>query len=430
MSTQIFTLPLQSGSPSPATPMVLSAPMAGARNNEVWALVPAAALSWHRISLPAGLQRSPAKLKAALASLMEEPLLEETELMHLALQPHWQHETSVWVAACAKPWLQNHLNQLQSAGHIVHRIVPEWAPSLTETPSAETSATPLAVWFSGTPEDAWLSVSDHHSAWRLPLAAGLQFWIERLNATLRPEEAPQALGFQADPAVADIAQQALGQLKAQANTVSAAWLQSCRIEVVTAQQRYANAAASQWDLAQFEFAAHGSARWLQRIKRMWHSFAQDKVWQAARWSLAVLIFAQWLGINVSAWQLNAQIKAQRDLQKTIFSQTFPKVPLVDASLQMSNELTRLQRNAGTLSPRDLESVLDAVGQALPLEQAITHIDYQAQGAGETKLQGLSLNSEAQATFVQSLRAKSYEAQLSGSQTSGSQWRITHKQAGL
>jgi general secretion pathway protein L len=425
MSTQIFTLPLQSGSPPPATPMVLSAPLAGARNNEVWALVPAAALSWHRISLPAGLQRSPAKLKAALASLMEEPLLEETELMHLALQPQWQQEASVWVAACAKPWLQNHLNQLQSTGHIVHRIVPEWAPRPSDTPSAQASATPLAVWFSGTPEDAWLSVSDHHSAWRLPLAAGLQFWIERLNATLRPEEAQQALGFQADPAVADIAQQALGQLKAQANTVSAAWLQTCRIEVVTVQQRYANAAASQWDLAQFEFAAHGSARWLQRIKRMWHSFTKDKVWQAARWSLAVLIFAQWLGINVSAWQLNAQIKAHRDLQKNIFSQTFPKVPLVDASLQMNNELARLQRNAGTLSPRDLESVLDAVGQALPPEQVATHIDYQAQGAGETRLQGLTLNSEAQAAFVQSLRAKSYEAQLSGSQ-----WRITHKQAGL
>ena len=425
MSTQIFTLPLQSGSPPPVTPMVLSAPMAGARNNEVWALVPAAALSWHRISLPAGLQRSPAKLKAALASLMEEPLLDETDLMHLALQPHWHHETSVWVAACAKPWLQNHLNQLQSAGHIVHRIVPEWAPCLTETPGAETSATPLAVWFSGTPEDAWLSVSDHRSAWRLPLAAGLQFWTDQLNATLRPEETTQALGFQADPAVADIAQQALGQLKAQANTVSAAWLQSCRIEVVTAQQRYANAAASQWDLAQFEFAAHGSARWLQRIKRMWHSFAQDKVWQAARWSLAVFIFAQWLGLNVSAWQLNAKVKAHRELQKNIFSQTFPKVPLVDAQLQMSNELSRLQRNAGLLSPRDLESVLDAVGQALPSDQTPTHIDYQAQGPGETRLQGLNLNSEAQAKFVQALRANAYDAQLNGAQ-----WRVTYKQVGL
>lgn len=427
MSTQLFLLPSQ-GNLIHDAPLSLSGGLAGARVNEVWAVVPASALSWHRISLPAGLQRSPAKLKAALASMMEEPLLDDPEQMHLALQPQWQDESSVWVAACNKPWLQSHLSQLQSLGHIVHRIVPEWAPQFESTRTGKTSVSsqatsaPLSVWFEGTPEDAWLTVSDSSSAWRLPLAAGLQFWIERLNATLRAEDELAALSFQADPAVADLAQQSLNQLKAQANTLSAQWLERCRIEVVTAQQRYANAAASQWDLAQFEFAAHGSARWLQRIKRMWHSFSKDKAWRPARWSLIILILAQWLGVNVSAWQLNAQLKAQRELQKSIFTQTFPKVPLVDASLQMSNELSRLQRNAGTLSPRDLESVLDAVGQALPVDQALTHLDYQAQGASETRLQGLTLSGETQNSFVQSLRSKSYDAQLSGTQ-----WRITHKQ---
>ncbi len=427
MSTQLFLLPSQ-GNLTHDAPLSLSGGLAGARDNEVWAVVPASALSWHRISLPAGLQRSPAKLKAALASIMEEPLLDDTEQMHLALQPQWQDEPSVWVAACNKPWLQSHLTQLQSLGHILHRIVPEWAPHLESTRTGKTAesskatSAPLSVWFEGTPEDAWLSVSDSSSAWRLPLAAGLQFWVERLNATLRAEDELAALSFQADPAVADLAQQSLNQIKAQANTLSAQWLERCRIEVVTAQQRYANAAASQWDLAQFEFAAHGSARWLQRIKRMWHSFSKDKAWRPARWSLIVLILAQWLGVNVSACQLNAHLKAQRELQKNIFTQTFPKVPLVDASLQMSNELSRLQRNAGTLSPRDLESVLDAVGQALPRDQTLTHLDYQAQGASETRLQGLTLSGEKQNSFVQSLRSKSYDAQLSGTQ-----WRITHKQ---
>jgi general secretion pathway protein L len=427
MSTQLFLLPSQ-GNLTHDAPLSLSGGLAGARDNEVWAVVPASALSWHHISLPAGLQRSPAKLKAALASIMEEPLLDDPEQMHLALQPQWQDASSVWVAACNKSWLQSHLSQLQSLGHIVHRIVPEWAPQLETTRTAKTpenskaGSAPLSVWFEGTPEDAWLSVSDSSSAWRLPLAAGLQFWIERLNATLRVEDELAALSFQADPAVADLAQQSLNQLKAQANALTAQWLERCRIEVVSAQQRYANAAASQWDLAQFEFAAHGSARWLQRIKRIWHSFSKDKAWRPARWSLIVLILAQWLGVNVSAWQLNAQLKAQRELQKNIFTQTFPKVPLVDASLQMSNELSRLQRNAGTLSPRDLESVLDAVGQALPSDQGLTHLDYQAQGAGETRLQGLTLSGESQNLFVQSLLRKSYDAQLSGTQ-----WRITPKQ---
>ena len=427
MSTQLFLLPSQ-GNLTHDAPLSLSGGLAGARDNEVWAVVPASALSWHHISLPAGLQRSPAKLKAALASIMEEPLLDDPEQMHLALQPQWQDASSVWVAACNKSWLQSHLTQLQSLGHIVHRIVPEWAPHLASTSTAKTpenskaGSAPLTVWFEGTPEDAWLSVSDSSSAWRLPLAAGLQFWIERLNATLRVEDEMNTLSFQADPAVANLAQQSLNQLKTQANALTAQWLECCRIEVVSAQQRYANAAASQWDLAQFEFAAHGSARWLQRIKRVWHSFSKDKAWRPARWSLIVLILAQWLGVNVSAWQLNAQLKAQRELQKSIFTQTFPKVPLVDASLQMSNELSRLQRNAGTLSPRDLESVLDAVGQALPNDQGVTHLDYQAQGASETRLQGLTLSGETQNSFAQSLLRKSYDAQLSGTQ-----WRITPKQ---
>ena len=88
MSTLIFSLPLANASASTDYQQtVLSTAAAGPRDKEVWALLPAAALSWHQVSLPAGLQRNPARLTAALHGLLEEQLLEEPEQMHFALQP-------------------------------------------------------------------------------------------------------------------------------------------------------------------------------------------------------------------------------------------------------------------------------------------------------------------------------------------------------
>jgi hypothetical protein len=140
-----------------------------------------------------------------------------------------------------------------------------------------------------------------------------------------------------------------------------------------------------------------------------------------RWSLVVLIAAQWVGLNAAAWQLNAKVTDQKELQKNILTQTFPNVPVVDASLQMARELERLQRNAGSLNAKDLESVLQAIGMALPDGQSINALDFQAQGAGEIRLQGLQMSNEQQTQFVNALRAKGYDAQANASQ-----WRIVSR----
>ena len=416
MSTQIFTLPLrpQSGAAYPQT--VLSSQVAGARDKEIWALVPAEAISWHRINLPAGLQKQSNRLASALQSLMEERLLDEPELLHLALQPEWEANAPAWVAACNKAWLQQHLAQLQTMGHVVHRIVPEWVPN--------TQAGGVSAWISGVPEDAWLWVSDTQGAWRLPLEAGINFWIEKLKLA-NQQDIPAQLRIQADPAVAELAQKALRQLQANAATDTADRLASWRVEVAAGASRYAQAAASQWDLAQFEFAAHGSARWLQKIKRIWQTFANSPSWKAARWSLALLVLAQLIGLNVAAWQLNAQAQLQSDLQNNILSQSFPHVTVVDAPLQMAKELERLQRNSGAISPRDLEWVLQAVGTALPAGQFISNLDFQVQGNGETRLQGLQLSESQANDFVQALRKQGLDAQ-----SNDGKWRIVSLKAGL
>lgn len=142
-----------------------------------------------------------------------------------------------------------------------------------------------------------------------------------------------------------------------------------------------------------------------------------------RWSLAILVGVQCLGLNAAAWQLNAKVKAQRELQKNILTQTFPNVPVVDASLQMARELERLQRQAGSLSGKDLETVLQAIGMALPEGQSINSLDFQSQGAGEIRLQGLQLSNEQQAQFMSALRAQGYDAQFNADQ-----WRIVNNAA--
>jgi hypothetical protein len=132
-----------------------------------------------------------------------------------------------------------------------------------------------------------------------------------------------------------------------------------------------------------------------------------------------LLATQLLGLNLAAWQLNAQVTAQKELHKNILKQSFPQATVVDAPLQMAREVRQLQSTLGTATPRDLEHALQVVGAALPAGQRITAIDYQAQGQAETKLQGLQLNSAQASAFVQSLRTQGLDAQ-----NNGSQWRIT------
>ncbi len=425
MSTQVFTLPLSTQLSEHASPNILPSQVVGARDKEVWAVVPASALSWHCVTLPSGLNKQKNRLLPALQALLEEHVLEEPENLHIALQPDWQAGSQVWVATCEKAWLQAHLNQLQSMGHHVHRIVPEW------TPAPQTANESLKAWVSGVPEDAWLWVSHSQGAWRLPLQAGIQWWAEQLNA-LALQEASKSQAFnglvlKAEPAVANLAQKSLQTLQSLMAAPMSENLQSWRVVATPATERFVQAANSAWDLAQFDFAAHGSARWRQSLQRAWQQFAHEKAWRPVRWSLAILIAVQWLGLNAVAWQLNDKVKAQREQQRNILTQTFPNVPVVDASLQMSRELERLQRQAGSLNAKDLETMLQAIGTALPTGQSINSLDFQAQGTGEIRLQGLQMSNEQQAQFVGALRSKGYDAQVNASQ-----WRIvssTFKQGG-
>lgn len=415
MSTLLFTLPMQAANGSTPPQHVLSTHEAGARDKEIWAIVPASALSWHRIELPAGLQRQTQRLQTALQSLLEDPLLDDPSDVHMALQPHWQAGQSAWVAVCNKAWLHGHLAQLQAGGHTVHRIVPEWAPSMS-------TAADISAWIGGTPADAQLWVHHAQGTWHLPLQAGLQHWAEQLNKMAGTGVDKLALNVTvlADPAVADLALKALSTLQAQTHSAISERLQTWRIQVTPAISRYRQAADTQWDLAQFEFAANGSARWRQAAQRIWQNILRSPEWRPVRWCAGLLVTTQLVGLNMAAWQLNAQVALQKELQKNILKQSFPNVTVVvDPPLQMAKELSLLQSASGTLTSRDLEHALQAAGAALPAGQSITGIDYTTQGQAETKLQGLQLREAQAPAFAQALRAQQLDAQANGAQ-----WRIT------
>src|SRR5664280_3498585 len=78
-------------------------------------------VSWHRITLP----KAPAsRLRAALAGVLEEALLDDAESVHLAIAPLAVAGQPTWVAAIDRAWLQGELEALQASGVFVDRVVP------------------------------------------------------------------------------------------------------------------------------------------------------------------------------------------------------------------------------------------------------------------------------------------------------------------
>src|SRR6478609_8469759 len=90
--------------------------------------VPAAALSWHQVTLPQGSLSGSVRLRSVLNGLLEDRLLDDPEQLHFALEPDARVGVPVWVAACNRLWLRGVVQALEGAGRRVTRIVPEFAP--------------------------------------------------------------------------------------------------------------------------------------------------------------------------------------------------------------------------------------------------------------------------------------------------------------
>ena len=357
---------------------------------EVVAVVPARALSWQKVQLPPGLpvgagQQTP-RLRAALEGLLEDRVLDDAAQLHFALQPGARAGEAAWVAVCDRAWLRENLQALEAAGRRVARVVPEFAPGPTTSGRPELCAL-------GTPEDACVVLTGHGADPSVAVLPLSPMALALARAGLPPQAAAgdedDALVVRAEPAVAALAERALGQ----------------RATLHTASQRALEAARGDWDLAQFDLASTGRTRALRQAGSLASALLNAPQWRAARWGAGLLAAAHLVGLNAWAWQERQSLSAKQAAVRSTLTQTFPKVQVVvDAPVQMERELAQLRQAAGSVSPRDLEPLLAAAGSALPDGQQPTAIEY---APGELRLRGIALSPDDEPALSARLQAAGY-----------------------
>lgn len=317
------------------------------RADSVVAVMAPTDLSWHRLNLP---KAPAARLRAALASMLEEALLDDPENMHLAVAPMAKAGQPTWIAACDHTWLTSQLMALEKAKIRVERVVPSVAPD--EPPSAyfhefgeagssqgaEPGAEMLLTW----------STPDGVATW--PVAGSL-------SRALLPDPLPITARFFATPPVASPAERWLGRA----------------VTVQSQPERLLLAARSIWNLLQFELTPRSKG--LYALSDQWRRFMSPQ-WRPARMGLMALVGVQVLGLNLWAWQQSQLVKTKRANMVQLLKQAHPQVQVVlDAPVQMRRETEALRAQAGQAGGNDLESLMAAVASAWPREQPTAGLQY-------------------------------------------------------
>lgn len=364
---------------------------AAERATEVVAVLPAAAVSWHRVDLPPGLHKQSARLPAVLQGLLEDRLLDDPSQLHMALQTGWKDNPRPWVAVCDRTWLSAHLQALEQAGLTVHRIVPELNPASALAFDAQLQLTAL-----GDAGDGWLWMSHpERGVWGHALAGSSAQALSLAARGILEAERP-SMDVQAEPGVVALVSEIL----------------ATPARLMSPAQHWQSALASDWDLAQFDFQANARSRYLKTWQRGASSVWRSATWRPLRWGLALLLASQLIGLNAWAWKTRADWQTQQQSWAQSLRATFPKTQVVvDAPLQMAREVERLRQASGQLSPSDLEAMLNALGQALP--QSLAAPGQWAYQPGQLRLQGFHPSNTEQQALQSALAAQGYNGRADG-----------------
>jgi general secretion pathway protein L len=391
MSSLIVSLPLEPATSATEWPFALTPdgrvladhgkapaallPQPRGTGAEVVALVPAQALAWHRVTVPKGIAAGTPRQRAALEGVLEEQLLDDTDAVHLALEPGARAGETAWVAICDRNWLRNALQLLESADRPASRIVPEFAPE---------GAPALVV--IGDAEQATVVASSQDGVLVLPLTPAALSLLPQL-----PEDAPRL----AEPAVAGVAEQLLQQ----------------KLSLQQAPQRWVQAARTRWDLAQFEFASSSRTRALKKFSTGWAEVLNTAPWRPARWAAVLLVAVNLVGLNAWAWKERSGLERRREAIRRTLTDTFPQVKLVvDAPVQMEREVSALRQQTGVASPRDLDALLGALAATLPAGRMPTSINY---GGNDLRVSGVGLSPQEVRSLSSQLRPLGYSATADG-----------------
>jgi general secretion pathway protein L len=300
--------------------------------DSVIAVVNESDVAWRRVELP----RAGRQMRAALAGKLEEALLDEPDTLHFALEPDALGGDTAWVAVTSRPWLAEHLAQLEAAQIFIDRVAPlSWPDELPRGHFFEANGSGVAL--------RWSHVDGVAT---LPLVGGLarQFF---------PPGLVHAAQWTATPAVATAAERWLGTT----------------VTVQTQTQRGLAVVDNAWDFRQFDLAPRArGVRALRLISRA----LMRKPWQPVRYGLAGLVLVQLLGLNLWAWHQNREVAARREAVTTTLTGAFPQVrAILDAPVQMQKQLDLLRASAGSVGEQDLEALLAAAATAWPADRPPT-----------------------------------------------------------
>jgi general secretion pathway protein L len=288
-------------------------------------------VSWHRIPIP---KAPAAKLRAAIAGVLEEQLLEEPGTMHLALAPGAAGGQTAWVAALDKAWLLSELRVLERAGVQVERVVPMSWPEDTpmghfSAPQGGDAGAPMQLTWSDASGVAVITVMGALARQMLPI------W------------GAEPARWSAHPAVAAPAERWLGR----------------GVLVQSDEQRLLQAARSLWNLRQFDLAARH--RGMRALRDGWRRF-RSSAWRPVRLGLVALVALQVLGLNLWAWHQQRQIDTKRSAMVQLLRTAHPQVRTVlDAPVQMQRETDAVRSSAGKSGDSDFETQLGVLAAAWP-----------------------------------------------------------------
>ena len=378
--------------------------------DEVVGVLPWQRVSWHLIQVPHDavklllsaqnnfLNASSYKSKAEqlLQGLLEEQLLDDLSALHwiggkvlTASSEDASLNTAqapLWVACCDKAWLQGVLSALEEHGLSVHRLVPEFEPSMQSVHLYALDA-PMGLEFVLTQSTGVMGFP------RLALSA--------FTAALS-----QPFQVHFEPSVSD--------------QVSPLFEGGTQLQ--TRAQRLIEASQSSWDFARGEWGQSAFRRYPKLVQKAWQQFLNHKDWQLARLGLALLVLLNVLGLNAWTWHEQANLNAKKDELSTILKTTFSEVQVVvDPLAQMRRGLEALKQKTATPSRADFEhllsafSTLSAANPALDLAQ-IQQLRFNANELILVwKSQASSIPS-ASLKMPADLKAQGYEVFSQGAQT--------------
>lgn len=320
-----------------------AAPALWPRADQVVAVLPAGEVSWHRITCP---RASGKKLRAALAGVLEDALLDEADRLHFALAPGAKGGEPTWVMVTDREALGAALAQIESNGARVDRVVPVIWPDDPPSAHVDTAGNDLDA------TSIRLSWSDAQGVRVIPLQGS---WAR----ALLPQPLPPELRVTASPAAATAAER---------------WLERPAL-VQTDAELALQAARSLWNLRQFEFTQRhrGLAAWRHAQRRF---FSPE--WRPARWGLATLLAVQLIGLNVAAWQQRSTLAAKRAEMGRLLASTHPQVRAIyDPAVQMQRETDLLRAAAGRSGEADFEAAMRAAASAWPEGQPVQTLNYES-----------------------------------------------------